>query len=257
MKWPLGIVAALYAGGLILGNYFQPPLPCLFAVALSFAAAALLLSRFRSFLLWPLIVLTGWTNIVWHTAVVSPNDLRALLGNQPELASIRGTLVAMPTERVYLNDQGLITIRTMARVDVTAIQRGDTNWQVAVGRIAVVNSGELPEDFFAGREVQIDGVLAPPPGPLADGLFDFRNYLRRQEIYFEVKTHPADWQLVNTNKIALPLSDRFMKWAKVALALGVTTNSRGADLSRSGSGERNPTEGGGPRGPSELERASH
>ena len=164
MKWPLAIVAALYAGGLLLGNYFQPPLPCLFAVALALAAAALLLSRFRSFLLWPLIVFTGWMNIVWHTAVVSPNDLRALLGNQPALASVRGALVATPTERVYVNDEGLVSIRTMARVDVTAIQRGETNWQAAAGRIAVVNSGELPEEFSPVERCRLMASLLRRPG---------------------------------------------------------------------------------------------
>src|SRR5579864_3817060 len=96
MKRPLGIVAVLYAGGLLLGDHFQPPLPCLFATALAFAAAALLLPRFRSLLIWPLIIFTGWTNIVWHTAIVSPNDLRVLRAEQPELTSIRGTLAATP-----------------------------------------------------------------------------------------------------------------------------------------------------------------
>ena len=42
--------------------------------------------------------------------------------------------------------------------------------------------------------------------------------------------HPADWQLVDTNKIAPPVSDRFTKWAKAALAIGVTTNSRSAEF---------------------------
>ena len=222
MKRPLGIVAALYAGGLLLGDYFQPPLPCLFATALAFAAAALLLPRFRSLLIWPLIVFTGWTNIVWHTAIVSPNDLRVLLSDRPELTSIRGTLVATPSERVYLNDDGKFYVRTMARVDVTAIQRG-TNWVAATGRIAVITPDELQEDYFSGRNVEIYGVLCPPPGPLAEGLFDFRTFLRRQEIYFQLKTRSAaDWQVAGLKRISLPLSDRFSKWAKTALAIGLT-----------------------------------
>lgn len=224
MKRPLGIVAALYAGGLLLGDYFQPPLACLFATALAFAAAALLLPRFRSLLIWPLIVFTGWANIVWHTAIVSPNDLRVLLTQQPDLTSVRGTLTATPAERVYINDNdnGKTFVRTVARVDVTAIERG-TNWVAAVGRVAVITPDELPEDYFGGRNVEIYGVLSPPPGPLADGLFDFRTYLRRQEIYFQLKTRSAaDWQIPGQKKMSPPLSDRFLKWAKTALAIGVT-----------------------------------
>ena len=223
MKRPLGIVAALYAGGLLLGDSFQPPLPCLFPFALAFAVAALLLPRFRSFLIWPLIVFAGWTNIVWHTAIISPNDLRVLLNQQPELTSIRGTLVATPTERVYVNDDGKSFLRTIARVDVTSIQRG-TNWAPAIGRIAVITPDELTEDFFRGHKVEIYGVLSAPPGAIAEGLFDFRNYLRRQEIYFQLKTRSAaDWQLIGAKAMAPPLSDRFTKWAKTALAVGLAT----------------------------------
>jgi ComEC/Rec2-related protein len=232
MKRPLGIVAALYAGGLLLGDYFQPPLPCLFATALAFAAAALLFPRFRSLLIWPLIVFTGWTNVVWHTAVVSPDDLRVLLTNRPELTFIRGTLASTPTERVYINDNddGKIYVRTMARVDVTNIQRG-TNWVPATGRIAVITPDELPEAYFGGRKVEIYGVLSPPPGPIAEGLFDFPTFLRRQEIYFQLKTRSAaDWQIADTKKISPPFSDRFSKWAKTALALGTTNNNESLRL---------------------------
>lgn len=226
MKQPLGIVALLYAGGLLIGNIFQPPLVWLFAVSLAIAAAALLLNYFRSFLIWPLIVLTGWTNLVWHTAVVSPMDLRVLLRDKPALATVRGTLVATPTERVYVNDEQE-SFRTMARLKVTAIQRG-TNWEPALGQVAIISPGELAEDFFAGREVEVYGVLGPPPGPLAEGLFDFRNYLRRQEIYFQLKTKSAaDWKIVGDRKVSPPLNDRFTKWAKGALAIGMRQGATG------------------------------
>lgn len=194
-------------------------------MALAFAAAALMLPRFRSFLIWPLIVFTGWTNIVWHTAIFSPNDLRVLLAEQAELASIRGTLAATPVERVYINDDGKFYIRTVARVEVTAIGRG-TNWVPATGRVAVITPDELPEDYFGGQNVEIYGVLSTPPGPLAEGLFDFRTYLRRQEIYFQLKTRSAaDWQIGCEKKTSPPLSDRFVRWAKSALAIGLTRSS--------------------------------
>lgn len=226
MKRPLGIVALLYAGGLLIGNIFQPPLVWLFAVSLAIAAAALLLNCFRSFLIWPLIVLTGWTNLVWHTALVSPMDLRALLRDKPALVTVRGTLVATPTERVYVKDEQE-SFRTMARLKVAAIQRG-TNWEPALGQVAIISPGELAEDFFAGQEVEVYGVLGPPPGPLAEGLFDFRNYLRRQEIYFQLKTKSAaDWKIVGDRKVSPPLNDRFTKWAKGALPIGIREGATG------------------------------
>src|SRR5690242_17180828 len=120
MKQPLGIVAVLYAAGLLLGNFSQPPLPWLFAVSLAVASAALLLRKSRSFLIWPLIVLTGWTNFAWHTAIVSPMDLRVLVKDEFTLARVRGTLVSTPSERLYVSDQGE-SFRTVARINVTAL----------------------------------------------------------------------------------------------------------------------------------------
>jgi competence protein ComEC len=227
IKRPLGIVAVLYAGGVLLGNYFQLPLPCLFAVSFAITAGALFLSRLRLYLLWALCFFTGWTNYVFHTAIISPTDLRVILTTEPQLTTIRGTLIETPAERVYVTDEGE-SLRTMARVNVTAIlgppasRRPGANWQPTSGQIAVMNPGELPETFFAGQEVQIYGVLSPPPLPLAEGLFNYRTYLQRQEIYFQLKSQSSnDWQSIG-QKISPHIRDRFAKWANAALAIGRT-----------------------------------
>jgi len=64
---------------LLLAELFQPPLGALFAAALLVLGAALLLGKFRPWLIWPLLALTGWVNLAVHTRVVSPHDLRRLL----------------------------------------------------------------------------------------------------------------------------------------------------------------------------------
>jgi competence protein ComEC len=224
MKQPLGIVAVLYTAGLVLGNFLQPPLACLFAMSLALAAGALLLPRFRSFLIWPLLLFTGWTNFVWHTAVISPTDLRVALTGQPELVHVRGTLAATPVQRLYLGPAGE-SFSTTAPINVTEIQRGPNDWQPASGQIEAT-AGMLPANFFARQQVQVDGVLAPPAQPIAEGLFDFRTYLRRQEIYFvEKATRDGDWQIIGSRKLSRPLSDRFIAWTKTALALGQPPDS--------------------------------
>lgn len=226
MKQPLGIVAVLYLLGLLLGNFFQPALPCLFAVSLAVAGAVLLLHRLRSYLLWPLIILTGWTNFVCHTAVVSPIDLRALLKDKPVLARMRGTLAVTPSERLYETEEEKV-FRTTARINVTAFRNtialeSDTNWQSAFGQVAIISSGELTNDFYAGQQIEVSGILSPPRLPVADGLFDFRNYLRRQEIYFQLKTDSeSGWEHLDTHTNSQPLRDRFTAWAEDALAQGI------------------------------------
>jgi len=228
MKRPLEIVAILYAGGLVLGNYFELPLLCLLAISLAFAAGAVITSRLRPFLFYSSVFFLGWTNFAWHTSVNSPTDLRALCSGKPELVAVRGTLAQTPTAR--LEDYGPEkSFSTSARIHVTAIERG-TNWQPASGQIVANISDLLPPDFFAGREVQIYGILEQPPRPIAEGLFDFRTFLQRQEIYFRLKTaHAGDWQVLDSAKTP-PFSDRFTRWAESALALGLPPNGESPRL---------------------------
>jgi competence protein ComEC len=231
MKRPLGIVALLYGGGLLLGEFFQPPLHFLFTFTLALLVGALLLPRRRLFLIWVLIVIIGWTNFVLRTAVLSPTDLRVLLNEKPELATVRGTLVETPTERVYVQDEKE-SFRTMARLDVTAIQRG-TNRQIASGRIVTVTANLLPGTFFKGQQVEVFGIASPPPLPIAEGLFDFRTYLRREQIYFQLKAESSnDWRIVTARKLSPPLSDRFKQWAKGALAIGLPNEDESLRLER-------------------------
>lgn len=219
MKQPLGIVAVLYTIGVLLGNYVPFPLLCLLAISVALFAAALLTQKIRRYLLWTLFVFLGWTNLSWHTAILSPTDLRNLLADQPELATVRGTLIDTPDQRIYPNPTGNLT-NTTAQLKISAIKLGEKDWQPASGKIEAIASA-LPENFFAGQQVEVSGVIAPPATPLAKGLFDFHAYLLHQEIYFELKAkREGDWQLLGPPKTSPPLSDRFAKWAARALTLG-------------------------------------
>ncbi|HEU5124008.1 MAG TPA: ComEC/Rec2 family competence protein [Verrucomicrobiae bacterium] len=224
MKRPLGLVALLYGGGLILGEFFQPSLLFLFSASLVLLAATLLLRSARIFLLSALILFVGWTNLTWRTAVLSPFDLRALLTEAPEDVAIRGRLLKTPSERIYLHDDQE-TFRTLAELEVTTIRRNGI-WNSAFGKIIVLTPGILPEQFFAGQEVEISGVIAPPREPLVEGLFDYRNYLRRQGIYFQLKAAASsEWTLLSTDSTP-PLSDRFLAWAKATMARGLPAEDK-------------------------------
>ncbi|MGN6642405.1 MAG: ComEC/Rec2 family competence protein [Verrucomicrobiota bacterium] len=224
MRRPLGFVALLYGGGLILANFFQPPLLLLFSVSLLLAGLALVFGRTRSWLLVPLIVFSGWTNLVCRTAIVSPVDLRATLSEAPEDVVLRGTLLETPSERISLRDE-TESVRTLAELSVKAVKRND-QWQAAVGKIIVVTPGTLPADYFSGQKVEVTGIIAPPDPPLADGLFDYQTYLRRQSIYFQMKApSPSEWHLLSTNRTP-PLSDRFRSWAKATLARGLPVEDK-------------------------------
>src|SRR5208282_881653 len=83
--------------------------------------------------------------------------------------------------------------------------------------------GTLPGNFFAGQSVEIDnGVIARPPLPLAEGLFNYRDYLQTRGIFYQLKTGSTnDWQLGASPLVKPPLTDRFLTWSKRTLALGL------------------------------------
>jgi hypothetical protein len=211
MKRPLVAVASCYAVGLLLAGIFQPPLAALFVSAFSCLALALIFEKFRPLLVWPLLALAGWTNLVVHTAVLSPNDLRAIIGNADAIVAVRGTLTETPHLKIAERN-GDPTEHSLAQVRVSELRRGES-WQPAVGSIIVTTPSVLPENFFAGQPVEISGVIARPPLPLAEGLFDYRDYLQTRGIYYQLKAESTnDWQLRAPFLLKPPLTDRFLNW---------------------------------------------
>jgi competence protein ComEC len=220
MKRPLVAVVSCYAIGLLLAEIFQPPLTQLFFFTFALLTAAIVLPRFRPHLICALLVLTGWTNLIFHTAIISPNDLRNLIGEEAEIASVRGILTETPKIKISERD-GEQTEHTLAQVRVAEIRR-DENWQPALGQIQVATPSGLPENFFAGQSVEISGVIARPGFPLAEGLFDDRDYLQTRGIFYELQTDSTnDWQLRTPILITPPLTDRFLNWSKRTLAFGL------------------------------------
>jgi hypothetical protein len=216
MKRPFVAVFLGYALGLLLAGIFQPPPGALLAIALVVLVPALLLRKFRPWLIWPLLALAGWANLASRTAVVSPDDLRTLLGNKGALATVRGTLTETPHLKISGRDDPP-TERSLAQVQVTALRR-DASWQPAAGAIVVTTPGVL----VAGQPVEISGVIEPPPLPLAEGLFDYRDYLQTRGIFYQLKTgSPNDWRLGAPPLVNPPLTDRFLNWSQRTLALGL------------------------------------
>jgi len=220
MKRPLVPVALCYAVGLLFAEAFQPPLLVLFIAAFVLLALSLTWARARPRLLGPLLVIMGWTNLVNRTAVVSPHDLRQVVGDTAAYLTVRGTLSETPSLRIFEHDEQE-SYRTIAQLRVTSVSSG-TNRQPAEGRIIVTTQGELGGECFAGQRVEITGVLARPPTPVAAGLFDYRTYLARQGIYYQLKASSTnDWRVVAPGLTTPPFTDLFLAWAQRTLARGL------------------------------------
>ena len=219
MKRPLTLVALLYLAGILIAGYTSLPPALLLASSLSLAAASLAWTRARSLLLCPLILLTGWTNAALRTAILSPRDLRCILGEQSELPTCRGRLRETPSYRVFVQDEKE-SWRTLAQIDITAIRPNRRPWQAATGRIAVSTPGMLT-NLFAGQIVEVTGVAHPPKLAAAEGTFDYRAHLKQLGIYYQLDAaSEQDWQIVSS-PARQPLADRFRSWARQTLARGL------------------------------------
>ena len=220
MKRPLAGAILSYAAGILLGHFFQPPPVRLWGLALVAGALVLGFRRRRGALLWLLLLLFGWANLVTHTAVISANDLRQLVGTPPALVTVRGVLAEPPRVKM-IEREGKTILHTEAVLEVSGLER-DNLWQPATGRVAGMTPGTLEARFYPRREIEVTGVIDLPATPLAEGLFDEREYLGNRGIYYQLKTSsPDDWRIVATGPENPPLTQRFQDWSQRTLALGL------------------------------------
>lgn len=220
MDRPLASVVIAYAAGLFCAQLWQPAAGWLFAAAFSILALALALEKFRLPLLWLVLALAGWANYSVRTAVISPDDLRALLGGAPAIATVRGYLAETPRQKISVRD-GQENWRSAAVVRVREIVRGGTV-SPAAGEVLATVPGVPGANFFAGQHVEISGVIARPPPAPAAGLFDLQSYLAARGIYYQLKTDGTnDWAILPPEIARPPLTGRFLDWAKQTLALGL------------------------------------
>ena len=221
MKRPMVGVALIFVGGVLAADVVSLSPFWFLALALASGGAALLRPNAARFLVWPLIFLTGAANQSSRSAIISPDDLRLLIGERTELVTLRGELSETPSQRIYQQDDRQ-SVRTLARVRVRQIFR-DNNWSSAFGEVMAATQGDLPPDYFQGQQIEVTGVIRPPRGPMAPGLFDYRQYLQRQGIHHELRVDsPQEWNLQDDGRaIERPLADRLLAWSQRTLALGL------------------------------------
>lgn len=220
MKRPFVAVVLFYSIGLLLAEFSHPPLVFLFAASFVLLSLALALAKWRPYLLCVSLVLTGWTNLIFHTAIISPNDLRQVIGEKTEFVTVRGELARPPQIKISERRSNEIErFQAQVRVSVIRVQDG---WLPANGDIVVSSPGQLATNFFQGEGVEISGIIQRPPTAIAEGLFDDRAYLQTRSIFYELRTRSAgDWQLREPILARPPLTERFLEWSRRVLALGL------------------------------------
>jgi competence protein ComEC len=193
-----------------------------FAVAASFGCAALAWKTHRILFALAFSFFLGASLLSFRYDARDATDLRQIVGDQPELVTIAGTLTEDPEHRVLEQDRRT-RYRTTACVSVHQIKRGAV-WQQASGDVAVSTTGFTSEEIVAGTEVEIDGVLSRPQGPIAPGVFDFQRYLKWQRIFFVLRAESTnDWKITRQAEgwSAAGVYRRFNNWAMRTLQRGI------------------------------------
>ncbi len=171
-----------------------------------------------------LLFLTGATNITWRTEIIPPHDLRLLADDKDQAVGLRGVLRDSPTFRMLERNQD-IEWRSLAVLEVHSWKK-QGSWEPAAGSVALSSAGKIDDTIAAGAPLEVQGVLRPPAGAAAEGLFDYRSYLKWQGIHHELKVQgPEDWRLLDPraqeNRVQVPVSDRFCRWARDILGRGL------------------------------------
>jgi competence protein ComEC len=219
MKRPLIWVALLYTGGILLSG-LPVSLPGLFVVVFVLALLFSFWKSPRNLLLCSLVILCGWINTARRTAIVSPDDLRTVSGGEARIATLRGTLLETPRLRSFeIKDRELWT--SAARLAVSSVRMSDETWRPACGTVLCSTDKKLPETIFGGQTVEVSGVLQSPRSAVAEGLFNYREYLKQQGIYRQLSSKAvSDWKILSSPAHP-PLADRFSAWARTVLAMGM------------------------------------
>src|SRR5712671_927848 len=198
-KWPLLGIALLFILGIAIADYTNVAWPWPTAGAFTLLLLSILVERIRQYVLPASIVFAGAASLTLRTAIISPSDIRRL-GAEPRIATIRGRLTETPFQRVYERGNRE-SWRTIAFLTLGSISfAGQTN-APASGTLAVSTTGILPSSYCEGQRVEVTGVIQLPAGAMAEGLFDYRKYLQRLGIYFQLHVGSTnDWQIVGPSR---------------------------------------------------------
>ena len=105
MKRPLLPIALIYASGVLFAHYISLIPWHMLGLSCLVGVLAVVWRERRVLWLMGLLFMAGATNLTLHTAVISPDDLRSILGDKARIVTIRGVLRETPSLRVLEQDE--------------------------------------------------------------------------------------------------------------------------------------------------------
>ena len=218
MKRPMVWVVVPYILGIALADTGWVPFWPAFAVCAVLPMLACAAKVSRTVTLMPVLFGLGLANQTFHLDRLPVDDLRNQLGDGQQIVTLTGRLATTPEHRVS-DINGEEYWRSMVELAVSEIET-DTGRSAASGTVHVSAPFRLAKRYYAGRQVEVSGVIKRPPVAQAKGMFSYRDYLARHGIHFQLRAKtPRDWSFLDEAKPpAPPMSVRFQRWARDSLA---------------------------------------
>ncbi|MBI3870428.1 MAG: ComEC/Rec2 family competence protein [Verrucomicrobia bacterium] len=220
-QFPLGRPAICFALGVWLRDVCDIPFGVAWGCAMM-GCVALLHPRWADVGLMIALMFAGAARLSLAVTPWDATDLRHLLPASETLVSIEGTLLESPVERAS-GQAGRTNYSTTARVFVERLRLDGEAWRSAQGEIVVAARGRLDGTFRGGRRIALNGLIHPPPEAAFPGGFDYRAYLSRNGVFFQLRSEaPRDWRLLVPSPLSpLTITDRFQDWGRRTMMIGL------------------------------------
>ncbi|MDX2226100.1 MAG: ComEC/Rec2 family competence protein [Verrucomicrobiae bacterium] len=194
MKYPLGGITFLFALGIGLNAWLSVPFLSLAAAVLMCLVGFWILftrhPRAAGWALWCAIGLAGAAALAFDRTVFPADDLRHrpdLLGENLVLVGTVDSLPRFkPGEDPSDEDSG--NTRFLLRVRELSTPQGTTT---ASGRVMIFARGVERHQLAYGDRLRIEGRLTLPPRSRNIGLFDYRTYMERQNVFYCMRLRNA------------------------------------------------------------------
>ncbi|MDP6795362.1 MAG: ComEC/Rec2 family competence protein [Verrucomicrobiota bacterium] len=218
MKRPMVRLAVPYIFGIAVADAGWLPFWPLLAACAATTALTAVLKVARPIRLLPLLFGLGLANQSYHLYRIPADDLRKQLDDGQQIITLTGRLATTPEHRVS-EVNGEEFWRSMVKLAVSEIET-DTGRLAVSGTVHVTAPFRLAKRLYAGRQFEVTGVIQRPPVAAATGMFSYRDHLARHGIHFQLRAKTQrDCRLLDeANPPAPPLSVRFQRWARDALA---------------------------------------
>jgi len=212
---PIFPVLLSFAVGIVWAELLGGSAAFFFLISTLMLAIAGIKRLWRSMLIHPASASLGCAWTLLGASILNPHDLRLLASEKPEFVVISGEFCRGKARQSPHRPDNISGRYEFA---VTRLHRGGESLP-ASGRIMVVIKNLGAVRFHSGDQATMQGVLSTPHLPFSKDMFNYREFLRRRQIFYLLEVQNA----TEVTKISgmESIASRAVSWAQKQLGSGL------------------------------------